>query len=262
MDKIEFHSHEQQDEFIYNLFGKKQNGFFLDISCGHPIIGSNSYTLEKYCSWTGFGFDIGNCETLYQWSQKRTSPFIQADATSADLTDFLISNTPADRVYDYISLDVDANGTNLALQSLQRVLESGIKFKSMTFEHECYIHGPTVRDQAATLLEDRGYVPLFPDVRLWGGGIDDDSAATFEDWWIHPDYFDSSILSVAEPGLYYFDCVERIKKSLGNEYTATHNCSRGWPDEYKLFWHEQEQQQLASLFSQFSPRPKEDDESI
>lgn len=262
MDKIEFHSHEQQDEFIYNLFGKKRNGFFLDISCGNPVIGSNSYSLEQYCDWDGFCFDIGDCETLFNWSQKRKAKFVNADATSADLTDFLISNTPADKVYDYISLDVDAAGTNLALQALQRVLDSGVKFKAMTFEHECYIHGPAIRDHAAYLLESRGYVPLFADVRLWGGGIDDDSGATFEDWWIHPDYFDPSILEVADYGLYYFECIDKLKQALGNEYTATHNCSRGWPDEYKLFWHEQEKNQLTELFSRFSPKPKDDDESI
>jgi len=259
---IEFHSHEQQDEFIYNLFKKKQNGFFLDISCGNPIIGSNSYTLEKYCGWDGFCFDIGNCEELFGWSQQRTAKFVQADATSADLTDFLIANTPVDRVYDYVSLDVDANGTNLALQALQRVLDSKIKFKAMTFEHECYIHGQSIRDQASILLEARGFIPLFADVRLWSGGLSDDSGATFEDWWIHPDYFDQDILDIADAGLYYFDCVETLKQALGHEYTATHNCSRGWPEEYKLFWHDQEQQQLTTLFSQFQPRPKDEDESI
>lgn len=262
MDNIEFHSHEQQDEFIYNLFGKKQNGFFLDISCGHPQIGSNTYTLEKYLGWTGFCFDIGNCEELYNWSSNRTATFVQSDATSSDLTDFLISNTPADRVYDYISLDVDAAGTNLALQALNRVLDSGVKFKAMTFEHECYIHGPQIRDQASYLLESKGYLPLFPDVRLWGGGVDDDSAATFEDWWIHPDYFDPEIMKISETGLYYFECIEKLKAALGNQYTAIHRCSQAWPEEYNLFWNDQSRDQILEKLSHFQPRPKDTDESI
>ena len=89
MKHIEFHSHEQQDEFIFNLFGQKTSGTFLDISCGNPIIGSNSYTLEKYNGWRGIGFDIGDAESLFQWSQKRQSKFVQMDATSAQLTEYL-----------------------------------------------------------------------------------------------------------------------------------------------------------------------------
>jgi hypothetical protein len=252
MNMIEFHSHEQQDEFIYNLFKQKQNGFFLDISCGNPIIGSNTYTLEKELGWTGYGFDIGNCENLYQWSQKRKAQFVKADATSEQLTNFLKENVK--QTVDYISLDVDANGTNLALQALKRVLDSGIKFKAMTFEHECYIHGQTIRDEAHTLLETRGLVPLFADVRLWAGGLEDDSGATFEDWYIDPAEFDPDILKISEQGLYYFECVDALKTATGTTYRSHHRCSRAWPEEYNLFWHENEEAQLKQLFSRMTPK--------
>ena len=254
MDSIEFHSHEQQDEFVYNLFGKKRNGFFLDISCGNPQIGSNSYTLEKYCGWQGFCFDIGNCEDLFQWSQKRTSRFIQADATSPVLTNFLRGAVPPGTLVDYLSLDVDANGTNLALHALYRVLEAGIQFKAMTFEHEGYIHGPRIRDQARAILQSQGYVPLCTDVRLWAGGLEDDSNASFEDWWIDPKQFDTKILEAQSHGLYYFECVEKLKNVMGNEYQATHNCCRAWPKEYKLFWNESEEQQLKQVLAAMTPR--------
>jgi hypothetical protein len=254
MQTIEFHSHEQQDEFIYNLFKGKQNGFFLDISCGNPRIGSNSYTLEKYCNWTGFGFDIGDVEKDLQWSQYRTSKFVQMDATSPHLTNFLIDNVPKDTVVDYISLDVDAAGTNLALQTLHRVVTSNIKFKAMTFEHECYIHGQTIRDEASKVLEDLGFVPLFADVRLWAGGLSDDSASSFEDWWIHPDHFDDSVKDIQEQGLYYFECIDKIKTALGNDYNAQHRCSRAWPKEYDLFWHSQEEQNLKDLFTKMKDK--------
>lgn len=245
--QIEFHSHEQQDEFIFNLFKKKQNGFFLDISCGHPLIGSNSYALEKNLGWTGFCFDIGDCQGLYDWTQHRSSPFIKADATGADLTDFLISNTPIDRVYDYISLDVDANGTNLALPALRRVLDAKIRFKAMTFEHECYIHGPAVRDEVIQILESQGYVCLFEDVCLWSG--DPGQQASFEDWWVDPKYFDQAILDCKDSVLYYFECVDKIKNALENEYQATHRCCRAWPKEYDLFWNDNDRQTQTNFFN-------------
>ena len=257
---IEFHSHEQQDEFIFNLFKGKKEGFFLDISCGHPLIGSNSYALEKFCSWRGFGFDIGDVEADLQWSQHRSNPFIRMDATSVDLTDFLISNIPVGTVVDYISLDVDAAGTNLALQSLKRVLDSKIRFKAMTFEHECHIHGQAIRDEASQLLEAQGYVRLFEDVRLWGGGLVDDSGATFEDWWIDPAYFDSEITSIADTGPYYWEAVASLKKHFNNQYTARHRCCRAWPDEYDLFWNDGDQQTQKDFINRMTKRIT--DESI
>ena len=251
---IEFHSHEQQDEFIFNLFKDQKEGFFLDISCGHPLIGSNSYALEKYCGWKGFGFDIGDVEADLQWSQHRTNPFIKMDATSANLTDFLISNIPVGKVVDYISLDVDAAGTNLALQSLKRVLDSKIRFKAMTFEHECHIHGPDIRDEASALLETQGYIRLFEDVRLWGGGIVDDAGATFEDWWIDPQYFDSNITTITDTGPYYWEAVAELKKFQKNEYTAKHRCCRAWPDEYDLFWNDGDERTQKDFMSRMTQR--------
>lgn len=260
MQNIEFHSHEQQDEFIFNLFEQKQNGFFLDISCGNPKIGSNTYSLEKYRGWTGFGFDISDVEATHSWSQHRRSKFVQIDATSPHLTNFLIANVPKDTVVDYISLDVDAAGTNLALQTLHRVVASNIKFKAMTFEHECYIHGQTIRDEASNILEGLGFVPLFADVRLWMGGVGDDSAATFEDWWIHPDYFDPKILEAQDQGLYYWEAVSALKQFLNNQYTAHHRCCRAWPEEYDLFWNEGDRQAQKDYISRITKRIT--DESI
>jgi hypothetical protein len=254
MQTIEFHSHEQQDEFIYNLFGQKQNGFFLDISCGNPIIGSNSYTLEKFCSWSGIGFDLLDIEELYQWSQKRSSKFLRADATSEQLTELIKTNVPTDQIVDYISLDVDAANNNLAFKALERIVASGVKFKAMTFEHENYMHGDSIRGPARALLESLGYIRLFEDVRYWDAGATDERNMHFEDWWIHPDYFDTKIIKAARSGLYYYQCIEVLKELMGNEYIAQHNCSRGWPEEYKLFWHNQEEDELKNLFPLIPPR--------
>jgi hypothetical protein len=251
---ITFHSHEQQDEFIYNLFGQKQNGFFLDISCSTPRIGSNTYALEKYCGWTGIGFDLLNIEEMHQWSTYRTSKFIQADATSAELTELLKNNVPADTVVDYISLDVDAAGTNLAFLALQRVVASGIKFKAMTFEHENYIHGDKIRAPARALLESLGYVRLYEDVQYWDVGADTGQNMRFEDWWIHPDYFSDKIVKSTKSDLYYYQCVDHLKELMGHEYEATHVCSRGWPEEYSLYNHSSEQSTLSSILPNVPPR--------
>lgn len=247
MQEIEFNSHEQQDEFIFNLFSGKKNGTFLDISCSHPAIGSNTATLEKYQDWTGFCFDITNNEELHNWSKFRSSPFVMADATSEDLTNFLRENISD--VVDYISLDVDWAGTNLAFSTLTRVMASGIRFKAMTFEHEHYIHGDSVRMPSRQLLESFGYVRLFEDVKPWMGSYNDNYS--FEDWWIDPEYFDESILSAKASGLFYFECVDRLRKVTKVPYRAQHNCSRAWSDQYCLYWHDQEKAELTEHFRRF-----------
>lgn len=255
MNKIEFHSHEQQDEFVYNLFNQKKDGFFLDISCGNPVIGSNSYALEKYCNWSGIGIDLRDCEQEFQWSKERTARFERIDATSDALTDFLKTNVPANTVVDYISLDVDAAGTNLAFKALEKVLAANIRFKAMTFEHEYYQHGDQIQNPARELLESHGYIRLFEDVRLWSGGTQDDSSWSFEDWWIDPQYFSQELIKNTKSNLYYFQCIEHLKKLQNNEYSATHRCSRGWPEEYDLFWNEDEKDQLKQLFKNYKERP-------
>lgn len=251
MDIIEFHSLEQQDEFIVNLFNKKRDGFFLDISAGHPVVASNSYTLEQHFGWTGFAFDIQDCEARWQWSGKRANSFVQSDATSAQLTEFLKKNIPEDLVVDYISVDVDADGTSLSLAVLKRILDSGIKFKAMTFEHEKYMHGDEPRNESRQLLSSLGYIPLFGDVKAWAAKPERYSENEFfEDWWIHPQYFDSSILTAQRSELYSFECIDVLREITGNTYKAQHNFCRSFPAEAKIWWSPEEERDWPNTVSQ------------
>ena len=189
---IEFFSLEQQDEFIFNLFEGKRNGSFIDLACAHPIQGNNTYLLEKEFGWTGWCFDIVNVEQRYQWSTHRTSPFINIDATSQAFADYLKTNIPEDLVVDYISLDIDT----ASMAALNRIVEAGIKFKSITFEHEVF-KDPYLQTASREVLESLGFKRLFEDVThppfagMYPGKI-----LHFEDWWIHPDLVDKDVLKV------------------------------------------------------------------
>jgi len=247
MNKIEFHSLEQQDEFIVNLFNQKKHGYFLDVACGHPILASNTYTLDKFLDWTGFCFDIGDARQMshwtlqdgqqhYHWDTQRRSPFVQIDATSIEFVEFLRANIPSNTVVDYISLDVDGPFGNLAYVTLTKILEAGVKFKAMTFEHEFYIHGARIQQPARELLESLGYVRLFSDVNL-----SKDSNAPFEDWWIDPTYFSSEVLALQSSNLHFTDCVDKLRNLPGQiAYDAHHNCCHVFPNEVSKFNHQQE----------------------
>jgi hypothetical protein len=236
---IDLHSWEQQDEFIINLFEQKTDGFFLEISCLHPLIGSNSYALEKFYNWKGISFDILDVEEMYQWSQHRTSKFIQMDVTTSKFRDFIKSAISDDLVVDYISLDVDAGPNNYAFDTLKLLAEAGINFKAMTFEHESYKRGNSLRQPSRDLLTSLGYIMLFKDVTFPKNNAAysnlADSVNGFEDWWIHPKYFDPKVLTASLSSSSYSDCVNSIRSTLTNCYTATHKCCPAFKDEYTLF---------------------------
>ena len=46
-----------EDIIIDKFFKKKQNGFYIDIGCYHPIDGNNTYLLYKK-GWNGINIDI------------------------------------------------------------------------------------------------------------------------------------------------------------------------------------------------------------
>ena len=248
MQRIEFFSFEQQDEFVLNLFNNKQNGFFLDISCGHPTLGSNSCTLERYNNWNGLCFDIYDYEANFQWSTQRTSPLYLMDVTKPEFATFLKNTIPQDLVVDYISLDVDGATGNLALTVLERILESGIKFKAMTFEHEYQLWYDEIRAPSRAMLEQLGYIRLFEDVKLWTCGMRTNDSEMFEDWWIHPQYFDPKLLPAQRTAEYYWQCIEALRNTTNIDYQAHHHCCRAFPAEYDLFWNDQDRENLTKQF--------------
>ena len=203
---------ERQDEFVYHVLAKhlKKPGYFLDVACNHPKDASNTYVLEKYLNWDGIGFDIGDVEKDFNWSNERSSPFIQIDATSKMFTKVLEKHV-GDRIVDYISLDVDWAEVNFSGKALEKILDANIKFKVMTLEHESF--KPFIRDRVTKptreLLHGLGYVMLFEDVSFPDGNA-------WEDWWINPALMPhKNILDIKAVGLTYDQCVEAVKNFGG-----------------------------------------------
>jgi hypothetical protein len=211
-------ANEKQDEFVYHLLGKHLSnpGFFLDVGCGHPKDGSNTYIFDKYLNWSGFAFDIGDVECDENWSESRTAQFYQVDATSERFTEILKEHV-GNRVVDYINVDVDRGGTHIfADVALKRIMDSGIKFKVMTLEHEYFKYGELVTKPTREILNKMGYKILFKDVAFPTGP----GRAGFEDWWVNPELLpDKEIMNIGGEGLVYHECVNRVKmfKRKNNE---------------------------------------------
>lgn len=199
----EFQSHEKQDIFVANIL-PHENGSFLDIACGNPIIGNNTYFLEKQLNWSGLAIDLEPIEQKHQWSQVRSSKFFQVDATSQKLTECLNQNLKSKHV-DYLSLDVDVGpSTNLTHLALIKVLDAGVSFKCCTLEHESFKYGPVNRDLTRKILHEKNYIMLFESVMFPNGN-------EWEDWWIDPKYFNQEVLNLKSRKITYIEASEKIK---------------------------------------------------
>lgn len=209
--QFESRSKEGQDILVHKLFGY-QKGLFLDIGCGKPVKGNNTYALERL-GWSGLLFDWEEDPASFL---KRKATYFKVDVTSSEFVDILSRESPRD--VDYISLDVEESSE----AALKNILDNNIKFKVMTFEHNSHADRGSVRDSSRELLFEAGYKILFGDVRMMcrsdtliGDGPRDEMRlirnwGTFEDWWINPDFFGEELVRRASKEAHWKDCLDLI----------------------------------------------------
>lgn len=177
----EFISYSQsgQDRWVYERLVKGEgltHGTFLDIGCGDAQEINNTLALEKL-GWRGIRLDLDAKHAAK--ANTRSSPFVQADATSVDWYD-LLHRHHLNAPIDYVSIDTEP----VTLQSLQNLLKHGIGFRALTIEHDSYHLGNEQRDEMRRLLTERGYTLARADVCVpCQDGVD----RPFEDWWIGPE---------------------------------------------------------------------------
>lgn len=196
-EEIMFRSQANQDEFVYtilyDLLGKQDSGYYLEVGAGDPIHSNNTYVLEKNCGWQGLSIDIADHLTP-RWSTERSNPFLLKDATQLDYCSVL-EEFP--QVIDYLSLDIDGQYDTV----LQKVMQSNHTFKIVTIEHDAYRFGDIYRNKEREILTALGYHLLCADVSHNG--------YPFEDWWIHPDFFSPFLFQqLRSLNLQGKDCVE------------------------------------------------------
>jgi hypothetical protein len=173
MKEVKSYSQVGQDKWVLSLFPKGYKGFFMDLGCNDPKIINNTLLLEEN-GWEGVAVDINDLSELWK---NRKARFIQMNALNArDIIE-------PERI-DYVSIDVDAIGTNY--QTIKNLLEAGFEFKAITIEHNYYISeefNQRERLPQRELLLSKGYALAKGDV------MDDDGQFNkFEDFWINPKY--------------------------------------------------------------------------
>jgi hypothetical protein len=174
------HSQAGQDAWIFDLIVKPEHllsGTFLDVGCGDPVFISNTYALEQL-GWTGLLVDA-DAQWLTPCEQKRSSPFLVADATIVNWT----ACSPH-MLFDYLSLDVD----HVQVEALKNLLKHGVRFRAATIETDRYRFGDEPRRIIRELLAAANYELICGDV----SNLDQ----PFEDWYVTKD--DVALLARAE----------------------------------------------------------------
>ena len=207
----------QQDLFVYFLIEtdcfliKPSTKRFLDIGC-RQIESSNTYKLECL-GWNGLLFDNDPRWVDFN-NEYRSSKFFSIDVTTDEFRKVVMDN-PEYLDVDYVSLDVDEDG----LQALRNLLEMGVKFKCITFEHDRCSYGYDIKVPSNELLMEYGYSLLFDDVgcdgrdwpRPWSDWGDN---APIEDWWIDPNSFKQDIMNFSSVGETHFHITEKLLKNV------------------------------------------------
>lgn len=175
-----------QDIFVLSILDGKKNGTFLEIGGGRPFYGNNTALLEEKYNWTGVSIEF-NSENVKQYNNERpNTKVLQQNALELNYKN-LLSENYTEKIIDYLQLDIDPCSNTF--EALKLIPFDEYKFSVITYEHDYYIDDTkSYKKKSRELLQSKGYVLVVDEVSP-------DGKSSFEDWWVHPDLIDNTILS-------------------------------------------------------------------
>lgn len=181
----ENYSEAYQDIFVLTMLDGKRNGTYLEIGAGNSFYGNNTALLEKDFNWRGVALDI--CEEFVNaHNSERKNPCLLKNALSTNY-EMLLSGMDFPNEIDYLQLDCDPPETTFKI--LLNIPFEKYKFAVITYEHDYYCdESKSFQEKSRKYLESYGYVRVV-------NNISPDNFKPYEDWWVHPDLVDSSMIS-------------------------------------------------------------------
>ena len=149
-----------QDQFAYNLSGS--NGLYLEIGAHHPIINSNTYNLEVKCKWNGLSIENDiSFKNAWDNSNERKNEVIWDDAFNIDYNKLIKNKNFPDRL-DYLSCDIEPAENTFNI--LKKIINSGLSFSYISFEHDKYNIGSKYEDLSIEFLKENKYKVAIKDI--------------------------------------------------------------------------------------------------
>jgi len=123
-----------QDKFAYSILG--ENSTYLEIGARWPIKMSNTYELEVSHNWKGISLELDvQVKPFWDSTPERKNKIYWNDALTFDYRDAILNNNLPLRL-GYLSCDIEPPYNTFS--ALKRVIEQGITFDCITFEHDLY----------------------------------------------------------------------------------------------------------------------------
>jgi hypothetical protein len=176
-----------QDSFVLNINAFKTQGFYLEIGAGPPILGNNTYLLEKKYEWFGLSVENDN-SFVNEFLSVRKNPIMNENALSLNYSELLNSYGFPKQV-DFLQIDIDTPINNLSV--LQKIPLDEYRFSVIVFEHDSYRDNfeNQVKDKAAKILNEYGYIRIVNNVKIVPKKVQfKGSWQPFEDWWVDGQY--------------------------------------------------------------------------
>jgi SAM-dependent methyltransferase len=178
------YSEAYQDMFVLSMLNGKKNGTYLEIGAGNAFYGNNTALLETKFGWNGVALDIDE-NFVNAHNQERKHTCLLKDALKVNYERFLNGlDLPTD--IDYLQLDCDP--PEVTYKILLTMPFETHRFAVITYEHDYYCdETKSFRDKSRKYLESFGY-------KLVVDNISPDDSRLYEDWWVHPDLVDVSVI--------------------------------------------------------------------
>jgi hypothetical protein len=168
-----------QDVFAYSIVGT--NGTYIEIGANHPAKHSNTYELEVTHNYKGFSLELNELKWHSRWRGQieRKNRIYWKDAITFDYLDAVNTNNLSKDI-GYLSIDIEPPANTFA--ALQTVINSGITFKCITFEHDAYrSDDPDYNAISKDFLKSNGYKVAVKNVYY------EDPLNHFETWFVRND---------------------------------------------------------------------------
>jgi hypothetical protein len=174
-----------QDMFVLYMLQGKKNGKFLEVGGAQPYFANNTALLELQFGWSGSSIEWSNDLSKEYLSARPNINVLCRDALTIDYRKLLQENYNETDI-DYLQLDIEpARNT---YEVLLGIPFDQYRFAVITYEHDYYVDvSRSYRDKSRKYLTDIGY-------ELVVANVCPRENCPFEDWWVHPDLVDQSLI--------------------------------------------------------------------
>jgi len=174
-----------QDMFVLYMLKGKRNGTFLEVGGAQPYLSNNTALLQFQFDWSGSSIEWSENLSKEYRSARPNINVLCRDALTVDYRKLLQENYSSTDI-DYLQLDIEpARNT---YEVLLRIPFDKYRFAVITYEHDFYVDVTrSYREKSRKYLKDMGY-------ELVVANICPRENFSFEDWWVHPDLVDRSLI--------------------------------------------------------------------